>query len=698
MLAASAVLLAVLIPIVILAARGGGAQPRNRIKEHDPSLMIDTEAWGSVPANQFLVLVEEGRGEDEARRAAEAAGGQVVGAVEDIGLYQVEYPGERERDLIAAIERAEKAGGIEAAFPDAEDTDRDIQGTPCGPTADPLYRDGGNGRAYEMTGLPEAWQMLRGARCFGVVPGSTHVGVEELEPIQRTSELRVVSSPGKANQGEVVVTISEGTEVSEGGEFLHSTAVTQVICADADNGGVAGGAAILGGDLTVTADHHSGVAQGISGIEELIRQGATIINMSYGPPSTGPENRGLSLAYRRLMERYPQVLFVAAAGNEDAGLDGENDLGGQPLPNLITVGALDTDGYPADFSNFEVEGGEVSISAPGVDIPVGVDPSDGEAINKSGTSFAAPQVAAAAALIHSIDPGLTASQIKQLILDEGSSTVKAGDDEVEVPDAMGGKALRVDNAVFAAVNGVRRKLGRPELTREQLMSYSRVGLKASGGPLEYRVTASLDTLSEGGTELRIDVFSVAAEIDGGTERSLSEPGSLTWKVTRRSEKEEVLVKVTRLDSLACSRVMLVSTPAGTYTGKLTMVESSPTGQAFTHELDVTVVIDDYNNLSFAFSGSGTYDIDAGGVVVTADYTTSGQLAGRLEGDRLDAAGSGSSTYAANIPGYGGYSSSQSLQVSASGFLLSEGRLEGECTLSAGTGASTAGSWWAEKQP
>jgi len=524
------------------------------------------------------------------------------------------------------------------------------------------------------------------------------VGVEDLEPIQRTSELQVVSSPEKANQGEAVVIVPDGTAVVEGGDFLHSTAVTQMICADADNDGVTGGAAVLGGDLTVTASHHSSSGRGISNIENLIRQGATIINMSYGLPRPGHENRGFARAYRRLMKRYPRVLFVAAAGNEDAGLDGENYYFGQPLPNLITVGALDTDGSPAYFSNFEEEGGEISISAPGTGIPVGVDPSDGKVIAWSGTSFAAPQVAAAAAIIHSIDPDLTAAQIKQLILDEGSSTVSSGDDEVYVPDSMGGKALRVDNAVFAALNGMRRKRGQPELTREQLISYSQVGLKASGGPLEYRVTASLDTISEGGTELRIDVVSGAAEIEGDTERSLSDPGSLTWKITKRSEKEELLVKVTRLDSLACSRVMLASAPAGTYRGRLTVVNMAATGQTLADEFDVVVVIDDAFNVSYFFTGTGVHDVDAGGVVVSVNYTVNGQLSGRLDNVALGADGPGTSVYTGNIPGRGGYSGSESFEASVSGLLVNEGRLEGEFSSINSNGASATGSWWAEKQP
>ena len=171
------------------------------------------------------------------------------------------------------------------------------------------------------------------------------------------------------------------------------------------NGGIVGVGAVPGGGVEVrVSDVYSGperveVAEGDRELLELyqadgkgftyndmaailtqIREGATVINMSYGPPKPDAGVEQAAEYYRLFLERmyakYPGVVFVAAAGNEGAenvGLDGKNYWpGGIPAPNLITVGGLTQEGEQSANSNFEVAGGEVSIAAPSEKIPLGV--------------------------------------------------------------------------------------------------------------------------------------------------------------------------------------------------------------------------------------------------------------------------------------------------------------------------------------
>lgn len=128
---------------------------------------------------------------------------------------------------------------------------------------------------------------------------------------------------------------------------------------------------------------------------------------------------------RVLRHEYPQILFIAAAGNgrddEPAGpryLQNPDDrvypasLGGVEHPNILIVAALDRNGRLASFSNFGPD--VVEIAAPGCALDLlGQDYTTTLA---SGTSFSAPQVTFAAALIASLSPPSPPDRIKQRLI------------------------------------------------------------------------------------------------------------------------------------------------------------------------------------------------------------------------------------------------------------------------------------------
>ena len=151
----------------------------------------------------------------------------------------------------------------------------------------------------------------------------------------------------------------------------------------------------------------------VSGIEWAWRQGAAVLSMSFGggPPST-PVARALDRARSRGRDGKGCVLVAAAGNSGIAGVEFPASHDG-----VVGVAALDQSGRPASFSN---RGPEVDLAAPGVNIYTATipDPTEGETARycqDSGTSLAAPLVAAAAALVIAVNPSLGEKDVRQVL-------------------------------------------------------------------------------------------------------------------------------------------------------------------------------------------------------------------------------------------------------------------------------------------
>jgi subtilisin family serine protease len=122
----------------------------------------------------------------------------------------------------------------------------------------------------------------------------------------------------------------------------------------------------------------------------------------------GIERDALNAAIRSA----PAILFVAGAGNEDNSADFVEYIpAGLELPNLMTAGAVDQAGDETSFSSF---GKTVVVHANGFEVDSVIP--GGERLKLSGTSMAAPQVTNLAAKLFALDPKLSATQVKAMIL------------------------------------------------------------------------------------------------------------------------------------------------------------------------------------------------------------------------------------------------------------------------------------------
>ncbi len=167
-----------------------------------------------------------------------------------------------------------------------------------------------------------------------------------------------------------------------------------------------------------------------------VDNGANVVNLSLGLPEDSP-------ALREAVE-YAQshnVLVVAAAGNSAE--SGNPVIFPAGYPGVLAVGASTASGGRATYSQF---GPQLSLLAPGgtPDQPVVGPLPGGQYGGIAGTSVAAPQAAGAAALVWSLERGLTAADVRDRLLAAARDVAPTG------PDDLSGRGL-LDAA--AAVRG-----------------------------------------------------------------------------------------------------------------------------------------------------------------------------------------------------------------------------------------------------
>ncbi len=170
------------------------------------------------------------------------------------------------------------------------------------------------------------------------------------------------------------------------------------------------------------------------------RSGARVVNMSFGGSvgdveaqleqcgigATPDERRKIARewfdigkdAMVKAFASAPDILFVAAAGNENADSTFAEAVPADIVaPNLITVGAVDKAGDEAPFTSY---GKTVVVHANGY-LVESVIPG-GERLPESGTSMAAPQVTNLAAKMLAVNPKLTPPQVIAIIRDTADKT------------------------------------------------------------------------------------------------------------------------------------------------------------------------------------------------------------------------------------------------------------------------------------
>ncbi|HKB64383.1 MAG TPA: S8 family serine peptidase [Pyrinomonadaceae bacterium] len=277
----------------------------------------------------------------------------------------------------------------------------------------------------------------------------------------------------------------------------HGTAVAGTAAASSNNGdgvaSVAWGCKIMPIRVTDSTGYATFSALA-SGLQWAADHGARVANLSFNASDSSTvksaaqyfQNKGGVVA----VAAGNQATFTSAADN----------------PYVLTVGSTDANDLLASFSN---TGNNVDISSPGTNIRTTA--KGGGYVSTAGTSVSAPLVAGVAALVMSINPNLTPTQIQNVLKQSADDLGSSGWDT-----SYGWGRLNAARAMALAGGG----------TVDTTPPTTSITSPAASAAVSGSVTVSVSATDN------VSVTSVALSIDGvvrGTDSS--SPCAFLWDTT-----------------------------------------------------------------------------------------------------------------------------------------------------------------------
>jgi subtilisin family serine protease len=269
------------------------------------------------------------------------------------------------------------------------------------------------------------------------------------------------------------------------------------------------------------------------GIEEAVKDGMDVINLSLGEPEIEPTRDIVVQAINGAADA--GVVPVIAAGN-DFGDAGKGSVGSPGTASKAITVAASTEGGsgPADvIAGFSSSGPtptslqmKPDVTAPGVDILSSLPGNQWSDHDWSGTSMASPHVAGGAALLKQRHPGWTVAQIKSALESTGDPVHPVGSSTEVTPLREGGGRIdlpRADNPLlFTEPTGLSFGLVKRGATASQQLALTDAGGGASpwsaavaeqAAPHGLTVALSAPTVAAG-TSLGVTVTAASDAAEG----------------------------------------------------------------------------------------------------------------------------------------------------------------------------------------
>jgi Subtilase family len=511
-------------------------------------------ALALAPAGQAATSVVGYESEAQLEQAVSASGGRVLRTIPSLRVAEVESPTRPHRFASRLLDRT----GIDFV----ETVSRRVS------AAEPALAPWASATA-PFANAPFEWQWA--ATRADAVPDSVRRAAQAITiaVVDTGADLSAPDLRAKSPAAHSVVNGTANVRDRNG----HGTFVSSIAAGSVTNGeGIAG----FGGDAQLLVVQAGGADGSFTDVDEAaaivyaVDHGAKIVNLSLGGAET-------SATERRAVEYASAhgVLLVAAVGNEaeegnpveyPAALlqpPGSRGVGGVGL----SVGASTQRGTRASFSN---TGSHLSLAAPGEEVLGALSSHSSASLYprfslpgsaaglygySTGTSFATPQVAGAAALVWAAKPSATASEVAD-ILEQTASGRGAWN------SSLGYGVLDVAAAVAAALG-----TGEPD-TLPSLRAKAALRLEIRRATTRVRISARLRSLmpaiSPASRLVRLQAKRGYRWRTIATDRT-DAAGRVHWAV-RPSRSQQLRVRylgATDLTSASSRLVRLVANPAPT---------------------------------------------------------------------------------------------------------------------------------------
>ena len=350
-----------------------------------------------------------------------------------------------------AIKRLQNHAAIEYVEPDYRVSIASVPNDPDFSSLWGLHNEGQTGGVADADiDAVEAWSISTGSR--EVVVGVIDTGVDySHEDLADNAWINPGEIPGDGidNDGNGYIDDVHGINaITDSGDPMddqgHGTHVSGTIGASGNNGtGVVGvnHEVSIAGCKFLSADGTGSTSDAIKCIDYMVDLKNQGVNVRVLNNSWGGGGFSQALADAITASEQADILFVAAAGNDAV----DNDQNPHYPSNyehdsVLSVASTDNRDNMSSFSQWGLT--SVDLGAPGSAILSTV-PGNGYA-SYSGTSMATPHVAGAAALVLSINPDLSALELKELLMNSGDQN------EALQGKTVSGNRLNVNQALEQA--------------------------------------------------------------------------------------------------------------------------------------------------------------------------------------------------------------------------------------------------------
>jgi subtilisin family serine protease len=333
------------------------------------------------------------------------------------------------------------------------------------------------------TGAAPEWQWT--ATHSDLVPTSVHRAASRVTIAVVDTGADVTAPDLAAKPLRLHSVVTGGADVTD--TIGHGTFVASLAAGSVTNGdGIAG----FGGDARLMIVQASRTGGMFSDLDEAaaivwaVDNGANIVNLSLGGTRTSKVERD-AIAYATSHG----VLLVAAAGNRGPRANSVEYPAALLGQSGLVVAASTTSGERASFSSF---GRQVDVAAPGTNVfgalsstaPLASFPrvplpgaSAGLYGFGSGTSYAAPQVSGAAALVWGANPALTAREVAAILRETASGggrwTSSLGFGVIDAAAAVARAGATATSGVASATATSTRAKREPRAKRDPRAKHAR---------------------------------------------------------------------------------------------------------------------------------------------------------------------------------------------------------------------------------